>query len=84
MVADKPSQYKRIEESDWGSFSGNHKKYRKFMDDLSQTIDTSMPGHLRDCLLERGVFLPEGSQACVEITLDTSILLKQIMGELKG
>jgi predicted nucleic acid-binding protein len=84
VIADTPNQYKRIDESDWGSFSGNYKKYRKFIENLSQTIDTSMPGHLRDCLLENGVFLPEGSQARIEITLDTSILMKQIMGELKG
>ncbi len=84
MVANTPDRYKRIEESDWSSLSGNHKKYRKFMDDLSQSIDTRMPGHLRNCVLEHGVFLPEGSKACVEITLDTSILFKQILGELKG
>ncbi|MFW9844545.1 MAG: hypothetical protein ACFFEV_08210 [Candidatus Thorarchaeota archaeon] len=84
MVEHSPDQYRRIVESNWGSFSGNREKYRKFMDDLSQTIDARMPGHLRDCLLEFGVLLPEGSQACVEITLDTSILFRQILGELKG
>jgi len=84
VVVDTPDHYKRITESDWGSFSGNHKKYRKFMDDLSKSIDTNMSGHLRECVLENGILLPEGSQACVEITLDTSVLFKQVLGEIKG
>ncbi|MHA1613767.1 MAG: PIN domain-containing protein [Candidatus Thorarchaeota archaeon] len=84
MTQNTDSLSNKIGNDEWDSFKQNHRKYRKYIDGVADSIDKSMSGHLKSCLLEYDVLLPEGSQARIELILDTSILFKQILGELKG